>query len=547
MLTRVLNTDRVLSSGQDQGQRFFHLSGTRSLGSRAPLTVGIVTAVVYLLLGSTWAFSSPVFSLPDEYSHAVKAAAVVRGDIIPTSKTVGEWVTVPSWLNTASWVCFAGHSEVTAHCQTPMTHSNSLTAQKTYAGRYPPFYYALVGWPTLLFAGSSAFYAQRELTVLLSALLLGLAAWSASSAPNNCRVLLALGVAITPMTIYFMGGVNPQAPEITAAVGVWISGWALLQNRREFNRGALTRFTISACALALCRPLSALWLTVIVASLLIGFSQASHWTVFRQSLPAKICAGTVLLASLTQMAWVASTGALTQSTLGVHMSTVDAIVESMSRQFSWLVQMIGFFGWLDTMSWPPVYVVWLVAATCLVITALRLGTPRERLALALVIAGSMAIPTIAEVATRDQTGFAWQGRYTLPLSIGVILSSGMIASRRFRSRADGRSWDHVARIVIVPMVGAAHFFAWSSALKRYGSGASSGFPFGDDVIKWAPPGGTWMWVSVMGFASVLFTVWLLWVTAAGPDDELSSLNVVPTVMAVPVAPRKTLSSIADVD
>jgi hypothetical protein len=39
-----------------------------------------------------------MFGVPDEYSHVVKAAAVLRGDIRPTSATVGEQVLVPSWI-----------------------------------------------------------------------------------------------------------------------------------------------------------------------------------------------------------------------------------------------------------------------------------------------------------------------------------------------------------------------------------------------------------------------------------------------------------------
>jgi cyanate permease len=131
--------------------------------------------------------------------------------------------------------------------------------------------------------------------------------------------------------------------------------------------------------------------------------------------------------------------------------------------------------------------------------------------------GSVVIPTAAEVATREQTGFPWQGRYTLPLAIGIVLLSGMIASRRFLTTADGRSWDRMARI-FVPLVAVAHFFAWGSVLKRYSLGASSGFPFGDYNIKWAPPGGVWTWIVFMGVSSGFFMLWLLWVTSTSRDD-----------------------------
>lgn len=537
MLTRILNAGQAPSGDQDWKRRMTQAPSARRFRSRVPLKVGIVTAVVYFFLGTAWAFSSPIFSVPDEYSHAVKAAAVVRGEILPTSVTVGEVVTVPAWLESTSWYCFVNRPEVTADCQTEMTQSTSLTRQVTSAGRYPPFYYALAGAPSLLLQGSSAFYAQREITVVLSALLLGLAAWSASATPRGGRVLLSLGIAITPMSAYLMGAVNPQALEIAAAAGVWISGWALLfQSQSKFDSGALARLTVSASALALCRPLSVLWLALITVILLLGFSRTEHWALLRESVSAKICGGVVVAVCLAQTFWVVSMGALTQSTLGVHMSTAKAIVTSISRQYWWLAQAIGQFGWLDTNSWWPVYVVWLVAETCLVLTAFRLASRRERLALVLLMAGSIVIPTLAEVTTREQTGFAWQGRYTLPLTIGIVLMSGMIVSRRFRSIADARSWDRVARFMIVPMLGAAHFLAWGSALRRYSVGASSDFPFSNFVIKWAPPGGAWTWVFVMGLSCGLFTLWLQWAMAASESADTQP------VMSVQQAASATFTS-----
>jgi hypothetical protein len=420
-----------------------------------------------------------------------------------------------------------------------MTDSTSLTTQSTTAGRYPPVYYALLGWPTLLLAGPSAFYLQREMTALVSALLLGMAAWSASATPRSGRLMLSLGVAVTPMTVYFMGGVNPQAPEIAAAAGVWISGWALLQSRSTFDSGVMARLTVSACALALCRPLSVLWLAVILGSLLVGFSKPAHWVTFRENLSAKICASVVAMVSLAQVIWMASVGALTQSTLGVHMSTEEAITKSISRQLLWLVQMIGLFGAFETSASLPVYIVWLLAGICLIATALVLGSRRERLAIVLVMAGSIIIPTFAEVATREQTGFAWQGRYIMPMAIGIVLIAGMIATRRFRSVADGRAWDRVAQIMIVPLVGAAHFIAWSSALKRYAIGDSSGFPFGDYVVDWVPPGGAWTWILLMGFSSALFTLWLRWGLATAGHKG-------PTVIDVTQVAPEMFSSRAEI-
>jgi hypothetical protein len=266
--------------------------------------------------------------------------------------------------------------------------------------------------------------------------------------------------------------------------------------------------------------LSVLWLALIAGLLVVGFARGSHWRMFRDSLAAKICAGIVLTVCIAQTVWVASTGALVQTGIaGVHISKVDAFEISVSRQYSWLIGMIGSFG-RHVSAGPPVNFVWLAAVTLLLLTALLLGSRRERLALVLVIAAGVVIPVAAEVSTYNRTGFTWQGRYILPIAVGVVLMSGMVASRRLRSIPAGRWWDGVARNLVVPLLGAAQLLAFGSALKRYSMGLSSDFPFGHYVVTWEPPGGGWTWIIVMGLFSVLFAVWLRWVAATpGPEEK----------------------------
>ena len=167
---------------------------------------------------------------------------------------------------------------------------------------------------------------QREMTVLVSALLLGLAAWSAPAVPKSGRVLLSL-VLQSPVSAYLMGALKPpKAPEILphSRRGFRYPGWALLQSQSKFDSGALARLTVSLSASrSLCQePLSVLHnFCTITVILLLGFSRTEHWALLRQSVSAKICGGVVVAVCLAQTFWVVSMGALTQSTLGVHMST----------------------------------------------------------------------------------------------------------------------------------------------------------------------------------------------------------------------------------
>ena len=57
--------------------------------------------------------------------------------------------------------CYQYKSTVPAGCQHPLNSSTHTVSVETYVGRYPPFYYAIVGLPTLAFVSVKGIYAAR--------------------------------------------------------------------------------------------------------------------------------------------------------------------------------------------------------------------------------------------------------------------------------------------------------------------------------------------------------------------------------------------------
>jgi len=149
-----------------------------------------------LLFGiiALWSMSGPLFSGPDEPSHVVKAAAVVRGQAVGTDRQV-TFAHDPSPPRTATVVqvpriyleghrlpaCYAFRPTVAAGCAGAFVGSGATADVPTFAGHYPPVYYAIVGLPTLLFASAKGVFLMRFIGGAVSAALLASALASASS------------------------------------------------------------------------------------------------------------------------------------------------------------------------------------------------------------------------------------------------------------------------------------------------------------------------------------------------------------------------------
>ena len=91
--------------------------------------------------------------------------------------------------------------------------------------------------------------------------------------------------------------------------------------------------------------------------------------------------------------------------------------------------------------WPIVYALWIAAVVALVWSARRTRDTRTTLAIAGTLAAATAVPIAVTALTYDRLGFAWQGRYELPLLFAVPLLAAEI-TRGVLPRI-GRSADWV--------------------------------------------------------------------------------------------------------
>lgn len=448
--------------------------------------------LTYLALAICWSLATPLFASPDEPAHVIRAASVARGQLLGRSNddladapNTPLLVEVPRIFASAGDVgCVAFKPQVTADCIS-FAGPTSIAEVQTSAGRHPPGYYAIVGLPSLLFPSGFGVRLMRLLSALLTATFFASALASARRVRAPGIAGLGIVVATTPMLLFLSGTVNPSAPEITAAMCVWVSGLVCCQPRTVIDRRLALRLGIAASALILIRPLGPLWLFLIGIIIIgvAGWTQAVELLRQRAVQAVLIVAG--VLAAL-HVSWILVNGTLdagsanTEGLSGPFTSVVRSVV---GRGSAFFRESVGVFGWLDT---NPPYVVWLMWALGLggiAVIALVLARRPILFAMLTTMLLTWGLPIFFEARSARSAAFFWQGRYTLPLAVGIPILAGVgTAQRKHWPALDYRPLIWCTGIGL----GAAQWLAFGQAIRRYAVGADGTLNLLRNT-PWAPP------------------------------------------------------------
>jgi hypothetical protein len=394
-----------------------------------------------------WCFVSPVLSGPDEPSHVIKAYAVAHGDLTTSFHRVAQLhgsvpmtdVRVPTgYARLADQPnCYAIYPDTPASCAAPLGAAGPRTSGQTYMGAYPPLYYALVGWPSWFLSPGPAVYAMRVLTALLCAALLAAGLTSATRQLSGALVVGA-ALALTPTVLWLAGTVNPNSVEICAAFSLWLTGLELLSSDRVPSTGLLVEVGAASVLFVASRSLSPVLLVAVVA--LLGLAAARRARLDQLWADGRVRRTTVLVGvafvmSLLYIVTSRSYDAFIVYPYADHPSRLT-IVSRAWDETPWLSeQMIGAFGWLTVRLPTAVTGTWLLSVGAFGVAAAAVGRVRERAAVLAAMVATLALPLAAEFVDGPRYGFDWQGRYTLPIAIGVPILSGWALARSGRVRA----------------------------------------------------------------------------------------------------------------
>jgi len=492
------------------------------------------------LMSIAWALASPIGSGPDEPAHIIKAASVVRGQLVGPQGDTGNIVDVPrsiAW--TASQDCYRFDIAQDAGCAPTLDGDGSETVTaETSAGYYNPVYYALVGWPTLMLSDESGIYGIRIVSALLSSAMLAFAFMLVSTWQRRSIPAIGLLVALTPMVIYVNGVVNPSAFEISGSLAVFAATLSIVtQPSSDLLRQRLILLVASAGLAIGARTVSPLWVALAVALPLVLLPW-SELTRLLRTRAVVVSAALVAAFALVAIAWNPIS-----SRLAVDARTTPASTEGFevfpdvgsSPLFGFMKMitlsvtngndMIGNFGWMDTPVPDTTVVVWTVLLGVLVLAAVHFLRQRRALFGLVLVLCFFLVPPLIQAAFITGGGYIWQGRYGLPTltMLAFGLASVLVSSSTRSGLAPGAAIRPSTRVIVVIAAACtyAQCYAFASALHRFSVGSSTAWKLMITQPSWSPPGGVVFSLALFGVGALLLAavVIALHISTQQTDDE----------------------------
>jgi hypothetical protein len=449
----------------------------------------------------------------------LRAVAVAQGELGTRSSsdlTEGQSLVedVPKSLDLGSPIaaCYVFDPTATP-CGPPFIRDDTKIDAITTAGAAPPLFYALVGLPLRVSPDARGLLLARLVHAGACAALIATAAVVALRARRRGFLLVGLSVAVTPMACYLTGIINPSGLEIAAGITTWVLLLVTTSEAVRPPRWVLGALVVAGGVLVLSRALSAAFfgLMVVVTILALG------WRPFdlrdrRILVAAAALGGAFVLA----VAWVLTHDptALVPARIIRPASGFDKVMLSVGKTGQNLEQMVAAFGWLDVRYPRGVHFTWLFVGTVLLLLAMHLSrSTRGRVALGLLLAASFLLPLAIELPGYDEYGLIFQGRYVLPVVVGIPLLSGVLLDR---APAGSLVALDTSRRTLLAALWFAHCLAFWFFLRRYTMGADASWVIPWDV-EWSPRLHPWVLTLIVALASGEWARWLA--TRGALEDE----------------------------
>ena len=491
-------------------------TGRRSLPRPLP-TFALLTAIFSLLFG-LWSLATPLMGAPDEPAHTIKAAAVVRGQVLVeegTSFGHGVHVRVPNYIASLhAQSCYKFNRTQAADCTAPIYSDDTFTnIGVTSAGSYNPMYYWVVGLPTLFMSGAPALYAMRLVSALLCAVFFAAGFTALTELRRPKFPVLIAALSVTPMVLFLGGGINPNSLEIAATMAAFAGFVVVLDNWRNTKRviPALATVAAATVVLANARQISLIWLLCALVVGVCSFRFRRTIAVFSDK-RVLIAAGLAVPGAVLGLVWMylasngpANVGVAPEGIASPHPDAplYRGFIIMLDRTYDFFPQYIGTMGWLDTPAPELVQLVWGGLMVAALIVPFCVRPLRHWTGYWVALAMLYLVPALLETALWRGMGFFWQGRYTLPLVMVLFISVGL-GLRKLRFPASPAA-VRVSRVVFWVMV-FCHTLTFVYVLRRYVVGIS-------EIANWQTLFSSPHWQPPLGWF-VLSVAYLL-VTAAG--------------------------------
>lgn len=483
--------------------------GQRTAGRRRAITAAVLLGALALV----WILGTVPSGGPDEPSHLIRAGALARGELD------GEIFELPAWLGHPSTLCFELQEQQPANCATATTAPEGESFLLTRSTGYPVWGHLAPGLGTY-FPGPAGNQLARvfDAAIPIGLLIAGLAL----AVRRGRRALGASALAITPMAWFSIIVVNPSGLVIAGGFALW-AGLLSAQRVSRDQPDRLMSWTLAAgwAAAVLPRRDGMIWAAAIVAIcaaaglvdlrglvrrlgvgplLLIAASTLATlgWAATSDTVSSKFLFGAPLLpliGAAIHHLWVSRPSRPQRVVLGAGIIVGGGVAAAlvMARRRGGfdgellqrivgqtglnLEEAIGLLGWLDSPLPRTALFLWVLALGMLVSAALMTKrTSAVGVAAAIVGLGIIAA-WVLEMSQGNNSSTYWQGRYFLPLLIGLPMVLGW--SKRQRSAdddADAVDEDVDAeQTLLVAVVGVAAIvmtMAFGASMRRWGVGTA---------------------------------------------------------------------------
>jgi hypothetical protein len=444
----------------------------RFLGSDRTAVSTIAVCVVLMTL--CFILGTPRNGGPDEPSHAVASAALVRGQrplVFSADVERNRIYRMPGYIGRPEPGCFALKPSVPAGCADSIAIDPADGLALSSAGWYPvwghlaPGVASLVPWP----AGYP--YLARVCGAVLPVALL---IWSllALRRRGGHGAVAAL-IGFTPIAWFSLGVVNPSSMAITGGLAMWVGllgvdwrmagrdariGWlavigfaALELSRRD---GTLwgSMLVVAVCASCAVRP-SWMWAAlsrraqlVTVAIVVLQALGKMKSEAARADLLLAMAPLVLVVVELAIPRWNAARARFERSTVvagclvlcgglvslcaivldrvrpdGLRLDTLRIVISSTG---SHLRQLVGLMGWLDAPTPDSAVFLWWVLIGMMFAIAMITRVRSAGVALMSLVA-VIVVAWALEIGASLTEGAMWQGRYSLPLTVGLPLLLAM--------------------------------------------------------------------------------------------------------------------------
>jgi hypothetical protein len=442
----------------------------------------VISTLIYFAFFALWSLGSPIGASPDEPRHVATAYGAVHGGIGNFEAQVPSWIAELGTGQDGS-PCYAWNPNQTADCISSSLPSSATVSVKSQFGSYFPVYYLVTGSPTLVFDGQLALMLMRLVSALISAVILGLATWTIKRGTKNAGSKLNFIIPLTllPMAVFLYGSVNSSGMEIASSVYFWCASLILFStSTNEDRKFKLIHFAIAAILLLSTRLLAPLWLATILVIVSLCVDQfISRFNDLIRKKDFQITLTTIALFTMGVLVWdyLHPNYYLDPNQKPVS-SVVDGLREVSQFFLNSALESVFEFG-VGRLGWADTVLPFALLATLLIWGALAgaIFTKDNQRKTIYRVCLILLTPVVASsiVAGIGWSGVGWQGRYSLPLLLGIPTALVYVLSQSDKLDRENSLQKHSLRLLEILLFTTLSVLTYAFVLNyhRYSAGTDS--------------------------------------------------------------------------